>query len=852
MAVSPNNPNRVYDGQDMMLSVNSFIEPSKMRGHEIQWGFNVMTRGGKVRTRFGFRSVYKFAYGKAQGLSFFVPNTGVEQLIAAVSGRVYALSDPFTSANHLSAIAFNAQAPSVFFKQATVSKTPNTVVTPYPVLMMQDRYSRAAYTDGQVSRHLDPTPNGFYSFNSIGATETLIGFAMEWVGDRLWVERGRELFASDIADPLHFTENAYLFGGNSLQAIDGAAIRALARTADNKQLLVFTDQNTTRIAAGVTDRSVWGTTQDFVASLFPGVGCVGPKAVTDASGELAWMSQEGMRLYNAVGDSVRTAKNNVSSREMDRSWQARSRKFMSQVCASYHDGYTMFGMPCGDIFNRHLWVMDNSTSDTLDQQFPYAWQGVWTGIRPVEIASGVVNGELRTFCMSQDRDAVRIWEMFREDQLDGDCDIVCYFETKGNVYERETPMTFKRYKYSALHISDLRNTVDINLKYKNEFGCYREVASWSLCALQCRTASPTCAEGNLRVLDSQRRYLKTQEAEDECGEGGSPFRAPVGTTHTMKVSWSGRLSVRAIRHTGEQVEEPDIGECQGTEECVELSCCDTEPDYISCPNDPGPYGGYYGSGAGIVTIDPDPEPEPEPNILIGAFDAYWNFDEAGNASNANDYVGSLDLTQVGSPIRAAAHDNIPFCKNLLSATPKYYTAPGNSILSMGDIDYCFIGWFYVDAADFVLSRTLIAKDGTTNGEYHLFTRQVAGINVVTWFVRDSTGTNNIINSGGSVSLPQDWMWFYCDHKASTNTMRLMVECPTIGFSYDSGAVATTVTPAQQAAELFTIGIYGDLGQFYLNGYVASVGMKKGTVLDAAQIAYHYNSGLGVTAPLFIQ
>lgn len=599
MAFSPANQNRVYDGQVTMLSVNSFSEPTDLKPHEIQWGYNVMTRGGRVATRFGFRSIFKYTCGKAQGLSFFFPTSGQPQLVAAVSGRIFALPNPFTSYSEIPSIRFAAQAPMVFFKQATVSKTPTQVVNPYPVLMMQDGYSRAAYTDGQLWRHLDPTPDGFHSPTSIGAKETLYGLAMEWVGDRLWVARGREIFASDIADPLHFTENTYMAGGNSLQAIDGMEIRAMKRTADSKQLIVFTDQNSTRINAGVTVRADWGTTPDFIKSLFPGVGCVGPKAITDASGELAWMSQEGMRLYNAVGDSVFNAKNNVASREMERSWKVRSKKFMSMSCMDYRDGYTMVGMPCGDIFNRHIWVMDNSSSDLLQEQFPYSWNGVWTGIRPVEIVSGVVNGELRTFCMSQDRDAVRIWEMFREDQLDGDCDIICNFDTKGNAYDGESPVTFKRYNYSSMFVSDLQGNANITLDYKNEYDCFSEVGEWNLCAATCRASSPTCEAGSLKVLDKQNRFLKGQEAQDDCGEGTSRFRRPVGTYHTMRVAWSGKLAVHGIRHVADQVQEADIGECPPDESCVELSCCDSEPDYVSCPTD-GPT--YYSNGCGVISI----------------------------------------------------------------------------------------------------------------------------------------------------------------------------------------------------------------------------------------------------------
>lgn len=621
MAVSPANRNRVYDGQDMMLSVNSFTHPSKLQNHEIQWGFNVITRKGRVGTRYGFRSIGSFVYfgGKAQGISFFTPNTGLTQLVVAVSGNVFVFPFPFTNYSYINTLSFNRNAPYVFFKSAVVSKTPSSVVNPYQVLMLMDGYSRSAYMDGVISRHLDPTPDGFYTPTSIGSAETPVGEACEWAGGRLWVKRGPQIFASDIDDPLHFTENTYIGGGNSLQAIDGAFITALKRTADSKQLIVFTDLNSTRIASNITTRSDWGNTPDFVSMLFPGVGCVGPKAVTDASGELAWMSHDGMRLYNAVGDSVRTAKNNVASREMERSWNVRSKKFLRNACADYRDGYTVIGMPCGDVSNRHMWVMDNSNNDLLSQELPYSWQGVWTGIRPVEIVTGVDNyGNVRTFCLSQDYDnAVRVWEMFRDDQIDGDCDIVCFFDSKGNVFDGESPVTFKKYLYSALYIEELRGRALMTTAFKNEFGCFQENGSWEICATQCHAPSTDCEEGNLLVLDPQRRFIRTQNSIDGCEKGGSPFRSQVGTYHTFRTSWVGRLGVRALKHVAQQFEEEDKGQCPPQEPCKELSCCDAEPNYVSCNSDEqqGGYYSYYAPGVGIITIPepgPDPEPAPDP------------------------------------------------------------------------------------------------------------------------------------------------------------------------------------------------------------------------------------------------
>lgn len=834
MAVSAANRNRVYDGQTTMLAVNSFSEPTDLRDHEIQWGFNVMTRGGKVATRYGFRSIFKVASGKGQGLALFTPNNGPTQLVGAVSGRIYSLPAPFDTYSIASAIQFNAQAPMVIFKEATVSKTPTTVLTPYPVLMMQDGFSRAAYTDGVISRHLDPTPNGFFSPISIGANETLMGLAMEWAGDRLWVARGRELFASDISDPLHFTENTYIAGGNSLQAIDGAIIRALKRTADAKQLIVFTDTNSTRINAGITTRANWGTTVDFIKSLFPGVGCVGPKAVTDASGELAWMSQEGMRLYNAVGESVFNAKNNVASREMERSWRVRSRQFMSQACACYHDGFTLFGMPCGDIFNRHIWVLDNSSGDLLDQQLPYSWQGVWTGIRPVEIVSGVVNGELRTFCMSQDNDAVRIWEMFREDQLDGDCDIICNVETKGNVYDGESPVSFKRYKYSSLFVNNLRGSAHLTLNYKNEFGCYTEVGDWNICAALCRASSPQCEAGSLRVLDRQTRFLKGEESKDTCSDGGSPFRSQIGTFHTMRMAWSGRLAITAVRHVAEQFQEADTGECSSPEGCLELSCCDSEPDYISCASDGPPYSyaGYYGAGGVVVSIPDTPiEPEPDPEVdLFTNLAAYWKMEEAtGNSSRVDSTGNGVHLTAQFSPAQITG--KLGFGCEIGTGSGFKLSRAHDASIAMNGADWMIAGWINMRLSG-VPPTNIISKVSGSNGwSWSIATG--AGI-FTTFTVMDAAITTSQLNTQEDL-----WMFFALSFDTDTLTARIQLWDDLENLLEDSSGAASG--PITETSAEFK---FGD----NYNSWVDEIGFWRNRILNTTELAFLRNSGTGRTYP----
>jgi hypothetical protein len=54
-----------------------------------------------------------------------------------------------------------------------------------------------------------------------------MGGPMRWVGDRLWVARGAELFASDINNPISFLEDIYLATVRSF--VLPSEITALAR-----------------------------------------------------------------------------------------------------------------------------------------------------------------------------------------------------------------------------------------------------------------------------------------------------------------------------------------------------------------------------------------------------------------------------------------------------------------------------------------------------------------------------------------------------------------------------------------------------------------------------------------------
>jgi len=588
MANSPANTNRKFDGGiQFLLGVNSNLHPSALNPNQFSWAVNTINKGGIIDTRPGYVSRFRLPDGKAQGLTSFTPTGGDLHLVAAVSGKIYISGYPFDSYSQLTGIQFDANVDAVVFKEAVQAQNLGVLIQPKAVLMMQDGVSKAAYWDGSVSRHLNPGGSN---------SETLQGLWMEWIGFRLWVSRGRDLFASDIYDPLHFTENTYLSIGGSLNAMDGDVITALARTADSQSLLVFTIHNTTLVQAGITDRTVWKTTPQFITLLFPGVGCCAGKSVFNHNGELWWFSVEGARRFTQVGVAIRNSSNSVASIEMKRSFDNISRAVQSRICGFTFNTFLGYSVPSGDVFNRHTWALDTSTNSQLTSNSPFAWLGIWMGTRPVEWTTPNVRGQDRVFYISQDACGVRVWEAFQENRLDNGARIFCSVEFPGINFNE--PTAFKRFLFTEYHLSYFSGIVDITADYRGDWGCWKRIATLQLCAKDCFNRL-ICNDPNPTIMN-QNRYFKTQEAQHFCppirAEYEGYYSEDIFTFVQNRIRWTGKNAIRIYRSQAQQFQESSTGQCAKSDVvCKVLECCDPEINYISHVDDCF-YG--YGSSSG--------------------------------------------------------------------------------------------------------------------------------------------------------------------------------------------------------------------------------------------------------------
>lgn len=584
MATSPSNANRLFDGgNNFILGVNSNLHPTHLNPSQASWAINLTNSSAIWYTRPGMRPMMRVPDGKVQGFTLFTPTGGEPNMVFAVSGKIYTSVFPFDSYTQLASLQFDPFVDHIFWKEATQGMENGVIVDPRAVLLMQDGLTRPAYYDGQVSRHLNPG----------GTTnETIIGTTMEWIGSRLWVAQGRQIFASDIFDPLHFTETLYLTGGGSLQAMDGDVIMLLKRTADSRALLAFTIGNTTIIRANITDRSQWQTIPDFISLQFPGVGAVGGKAWCEKNGELWWFSIQGARRFTQTGEAIRNSHSGVASIEMKRSFDNLS-PVLNRVAGFAGGVFLGFSVPSGDLFNRHTWALNTSISDQLTSVAPPGWQGVWMGTRPVEWAMGIIRGVERTFHISQDICGNRIWEALLPVQEDNGCRIFCSLELPGLVSNE--PLSFKRFRFTEAHLTKVSGTVDFTMEYRGDWGCWKQIGGFTMCAVDCLNTIE-CPKPHIPVYP-QNRWVKSVDAPHVCETKEGPVSENIGTFFQNRFRWYGKNGVRMYRSSVDQYQENSLGACTMSDTvCKELACCDQEVDYVSCVND------GYGYGSASQTI----------------------------------------------------------------------------------------------------------------------------------------------------------------------------------------------------------------------------------------------------------
>jgi hypothetical protein len=431
-----------------------------------------------------------------------------------------------------------------------------TNVTPYPVLMISDGWSRVGYWDGANAGHLDPT-------DMAGANGPPIGGFMRFIGGRLWIAQQNRVYASNLTNPFKFTEQKSQAQGGFFVLPDNCT--GMGVTPDFRNLLAFTRTTTTSLQAGNISRNTWLTTPGFQTVIFPDIGCVAPRSIVNQYGMTWWYSEGGVIGLDNAKNSYVTSRLHYRDNNMARSKQNISVD-TSRIAAGTCENFLLVSVPSGDTENAHTWVLDQSIIDSTEQDISPAWSSIWLGIRPVQWVNGYVDGQLRCFAMSQDyppagmsiQSAPGIWEVMTRSITDVGYDknfattekkIFAAMETKflGDSVE------YKRFRYAEIDVDYLEDHVTLTVDYVGRRGGLKRVLDTSLTASTNAFKRDTEYEDDV-VLDSwlpQKRVVRTVN-ESFMSSDPSPgiegqYTRNQDRAFMLILNWTGKLSFSRLR-----------------------------------------------------------------------------------------------------------------------------------------------------------------------------------------------------------------------------------------------------------------------------------------------------------------
>lgn len=443
-----------------------------------------------------------------------------------------------------------------------------------------------------------------------------IGTIMEYAFGRVFVsDKYNRIYASDIiygagftdtTNTENFTEITYWAEGGAFSTPatmgDITAMKVMPNIGGNLrgqgELVVLTENGAFSMDVSLP-RSTWNEAQIQKVSLI-GRGCASPY-VTLANSELWFRSHDGWAFYsNSQSDFSRYFSMRKLSREVNK-WVNNDTSWMKQFSSTmFFNNYLISTVAPAvkrtdaEGLNRYhkgmvVLDLDNTSSPSPDASLSFRWNGIWTGIRPTQMVSAIIEGEQRGFAFSFDTDNKnRLYEFTTKNGDDygvnGTVPIKSFFIT-GRYDFSKTGATNKfirkRVTGGEMWLSEIKGEVTTFVDYRADSNpCWSEIKVPT--TYGCNPCSPVVADCvPRRGGDLYKRYKFNTPDPSECNDiAGIP--AIEGSEFQLKVELEGAATVDRLRLMVniKNSEDSPIGDCpENDQECPEFCCQDKYYNY---------------------------------------------------------------------------------------------------------------------------------------------------------------------------------------------------------------------------------------------------------------------------------
>lgn len=208
--------------------------------------------------------------------------------------------------------------------------------------------------------------------------------------------------------------------------------------------------------------------------------------------------------------------------------------------------------------------------------------------------------------------------------------------------------------------------------------------------------------------------------------------------------------------------------------------------------------------------------------------AYWKLEEASGPRA--DSAGANTLSDVNTVGQAVG--KIGMAAQFIAANSETLEIADNPAMSVGDIDFTFSAWFYIDSLG-AGARGILSKDTGASREYGLY---VDAAGNVSWNIFTPASASILVIFG--VVAIQTWHHVMAWHDSTADVIRISIN--------NAAPVSTANTAGvKDGTDPFRIGKQG--GSNFFDGRIDEVGFWK-RLLTAPEKVQLYNAGAGLTYP----
>ena len=585
------DPRRRTDGfLSLERGMDSGKSPSAIQRNQYAFGCNVTARGGFATCRPGYNRLMlslsdgvDFKDNLFQRAGYYQPMVGAACLVALIGGHLYRFN--VDAGNLVQDISIPGDYNANNLEMAWMTQAED-------FLIVQDNQMKALIYDGASTRRAkgDEVPVGNVITYGMGRVWTAMQDGKSFVGgDLVYSSSGTGTYNRRDA-VLKFTENTFLNEGGAFTVPNNSGrinamrfISNLDTSLGQGPLQVFTQSAAFSVNAPF-DRTTWKDLQYPIQTISLEVyGATGQDNTITINGDLWYRSFDGVRSFIVARRDFGTWGNVPMSSEMDRVLNFDDQSLLRFGSAVVFDNRLLMTtspmrVQGHGVAHRGLVVVDFDLISSMGQRSDPAWDGLWTGVRILQIVKGRFSSGERCFAFVLNADnEIELWEISKTDRFDnGTGRIQWFIETPS--YGFNTPYELKRLSTGDLFVDRLAGQVDFDIKFKpNQHPAWIAWDTWNECAKfeDCGDDTARCPVPR-EYREQYRSKKRFVTPTDDCDPlTSTPYRN--GYEFQSLITVTGYARIKQMRLHADWQEESSVGECKtGEAVCDGIATCDPD------------------------------------------------------------------------------------------------------------------------------------------------------------------------------------------------------------------------------------------------------------------------------------